>query len=217
MMLYTVPHSETSAISNGLHPRNYDGWLDPGRVKARYGIGPVDPTVLFSGRAVYQKGPDLLVEAMPSVLKFHPNAKFIFAGDGEMRAGVEQRCWDLGVHHATRFLGFKNNGTLTDLYKACDVVCVPSRNEPFGIVVLEAWSSGKPVIVTKTGGPDEFVWHEVNGLKVYPNPDSVAWGIGTLFTNFEWARWMGSNGRVAAESAFTWDKIAGDVANVYSL
>jgi glycogen synthase len=217
MWMYEVPDWKISAIYNGVNPRNYDGWLDPGRVKARYGIGPVDPTVLFSGRAVYQKGPDLLVEAMPSVLKFHPNAKFIFAGDGEMRAGVEQRCWDLGVHHATRFLGFKNNGALTDLYKACDVVCVPSRNEPFGIVVLEAWSSGKPVIVTKTGGPDEFVWHEVNGLKVYPNPDSVAWGIGTLFTNFEWARWMGSNGRVAAESAFTWDKIAGDVANVYSL
>jgi glycosyltransferase involved in cell wall biosynthesis len=102
------------------------------------------------------------------------------------------------------------------LYKACDVVCVPSRNEPFGIVVLEAWSAGKPVIVTKNGGPDEYVWHEVNGLKIYPNYDSVGWGIGTLFTNFEWARWMGRNGRVAVEAAFTWDAIADRVVNVYT-
>jgi len=83
-------------------------------------------------------------------------------------------------------------------------------------VVLEAWSAGKPVIATKNGGPDEYVWHEVNGLKISPNPDSVAWGIGTLFTNWEWARWMGRNGRVAVESGFTWDAVADRVAHVYT-
>jgi glycosyltransferase involved in cell wall biosynthesis len=150
------------------------------------------------------------------LLRHHQRAKFVFVGDGEMRAWVEQRAWDLGVHHATRFLGFRNNGELADLYKACDVVCVPSRNEPFGIVVLEAWSAGKPVIVTMNGGPNEYVWHEVNGLKIYPNYDSVGWGIGTAFTNWEWARWMGRNGRVAVEAAFTWDAIADRVVNVYT-
>ena len=82
--------------------------------------------------------------------------------------------------------------------------------------MLEAWSAGKPVIVSKNGGPDEYVWHEVNGLKIYPNPNSVGWGIGTLFTNFEWARWMGGNGRTAVESAFTWDRVADRVVEVYN-
>ena len=172
--------------------------------------------VLFSGRLVLQKGPDLLVEAIPHILKFYPNAKFVFAGDGEMRAAIESRIHTLGVAHATRFLGFQCNGSLTNLYKACDVVCVPSRNEPFGIVLLEAWSAGKPVVSTRNGGPNEFVWHEVNGLKVYATPDSIAWGLGTLFTNFEWARWMGRNGRVAAESAFSWDAVAKQILSVYS-
>jgi glycosyltransferase involved in cell wall biosynthesis len=175
----------------------------------------MDPTVLFSGRMVLQKGPDLLVEAIPHVLKFYPNAKFVFAGDGEMRGSVEHRARELGISHATRFLGFQANGTLTRLYKACDVVCVPSRNEPFGIVLLEAWSAGKPVVSTINGGPAEFVWHEVNGLHVYANPDSIAWGLGTLFTNFEWGRWMGRNGRIAVESAFCWDSIADRVLDVY--
>jgi glycogen synthase len=216
MWMYEVPDWKISTIYNGVNLHNYDGWLDPGGVKARYGIGPMDPTVLFSGRAVYQKGPDLLVEAIPHILWHYPGAKFVFAGDGEMRAAVQHRAWQLGVQHATRFLGFKSNGELTELYKACDVVCVPSRNEPFGIVVLEAWSAGKPVIVTKNGGPDEYVWHEVNGLKIYPNHDSVGWGIGTLFTNWEWARWMGRNGRVAVEASFTWDAIADRAAHVYT-
>jgi len=213
--MYEVPSWKMTTIYNGVNYRNYNGSIDPGEVKAAYGIGPMDPTVLFSGRMVVQKGPDLLVEAIPHILKFHPHAKFVFAGDGEMRASVEQRCHQLGIAHATRFLGFQTNGTLTNLYKACDVVCVPSRNEPFGIVLLEGWSAGKPVVSTVNGGPAEFVWHEVNGLKVYARPESIAWGIGTLFTNFEWARWMGHNGRIAVESAFCWDSIADQVLEVY--
>jgi glycosyltransferase involved in cell wall biosynthesis len=213
--MYEIPHWKICAIYNGVNPRNYDGFIDPADVRRRYHIGPVDPMVLFSGRMVYQKGPDLLIEAIPAILKFYPGAKFVFAGDGEMRSQLEHRARSLGVGHATRFVGFQLNGTLTDIYKSCDVVCVPSRNEPFGIVVLEAWSCGKPVVSTVNGGPAEFVWHEVNGLKVYPNPDSIAWGLGTLFTNFEWGRWMGRNGRVAVETAFSWNSIADQVLGVY--
>jgi glycosyltransferase involved in cell wall biosynthesis len=215
MWMYEAPDWKISTIYNGVNAHEYDGWIEPGEVRARYGIGAMDPTILFCGRLVYQKGPDLLVEAIPWIVKCVPAAKFIFAGDGEMRQAAESRAWQLGVGHAVRFLGYRNGRELVDLYKACDAVCMPSRNEPFGITALEAWSAGKPVIVSKNGGPDEFVWHEVNGLKIYPNPNSVAWGIGTLFTNFEWARWMGRNGRMAAEDAFSWDAVANHVAQVY--
>jgi glycosyltransferase involved in cell wall biosynthesis len=213
--MYEVPEWKISTVYNGVNVRQYDGPVDAGEVKRRYGVGPVDPTVLFAGRMVYQKGPDLLMEAIPPVLGFYPHAKFLFAGDGESRGAVERRAHELGVAHAIRFLGFHSNGALVDLYKACDAVCVPSRNEPFGIVVLEAWSAGKPIVCTNNGGPAEFVRHQVNGLSVYANPDSIAWGLGTLFTNFEWARWMGRNGRIAAETAFSWNQVADRVLAVY--
>ena len=215
MWMYEVPEWKINTIYNGVNFKNYDGVIDPGEVKRAYGLGPMDPMVLFSGRMVVQKAPDLLVEAIPHIVKFHPHAKFVFAGDGEMRAAVEQRARQLGIAHATRFLGFQANGALTHLYKACDAVCVPSRNEPFGITLLEAWSAGKPVVSTINGGPAEFVWHEVNGLKVYAHADSIAWGLGTLFTNFEWARWMGRNGRVAVETSFSWDSITDHVLELY--
>jgi len=215
MWMYNVPDGKLSVVHNGVNVHNYDGWVDPKEIRSRYGVGPIDPTVLFSGRLVHQKGPDLLMDAIPYVLRFHPHAKFVFAGDGEMRGGLERRAHQLGVAHATRFLGFQQNGTLANLYKACDAVCVPSRNEPFGIVVLEAWSAGKPVVSSRNGGPAEFVRHEVNGLKVDPNPNSIAWGLGTLFTNFEWARWMGRNGRHAAERDFSWDTAADRAMSAY--
>ncbi len=215
MWMYNLPDWKVSVVYNGVALHQFDGWLDPGRIKNQYHIGAMDPTVLFVGRMVYQKGPDLLVEAISSVLSYYPNAKFVFVGDGEMKAHVESRAHQLNVASATRFVGMKNGMELIDLFRACDVVCIPSRNEPFGIVVLEAWSAGKPVVVTVNGGPNEFVWHEVNGLKIYPEPNSVAWGLGTLFTNFEWGRWMGQNGRIAVESAFTWDSVANDVIPLY--
>lgn len=215
MWMYEVPDWKISVAYNGVNLHHFDGWIDPWEVKRGYGIGPLDPTVLFCGRMVYQKGPDLLIEAIPYILRFYPHAKFVFIGDGEMMAIVQSRAQQLGVSHATRFAGHRAGWELINMYKACDVVCVPSRNEPFGIVVLEAWSAGKPVVVSKSGGPDEYVWHEVNGLKIYPNPESIAWGLGTLFTNFEWARWMGRNGRLAVETAFTWDVVADKVLSVY--
>jgi glycosyltransferase involved in cell wall biosynthesis len=132
-----------------------------------------------------------------------------------MRWGLQHRAHELGVAHATRFLGHTRSHDLVDLYKACDAVCMPSRNEPFGITALEGWAAGKPVVASKNGGPDEFVWHNVNGLKIYPTVDSIGWGIGTLFTDFDWARWMGRNGRVAAEEAFSWDRIADLVLQCY--
>jgi glycogen synthase len=214
--IYNVPDWKACMVYNGISYGSFDGYIDAGREKANYHIAPMDPTVLFVGRMTSQKGPDILVEAIPFVLRFHPNAKFIFTGEGDMRGRVEHMARERGVSHACRFYGHFDRGKLVALYKACDCVCVPSRNEPFGIVVLEAWAAGKPVVATKNGGPSEFVWHDVNGYQIYPNPSSVAWGIGTLFNDFEHGRWMGANGRKAVETTFSWDTIAGHTYGVYT-
>ena len=215
MWMYNTPDEKIDVVYNGVNVHNFDRQVDGGQVKESLGIGIFDPMVLFAGRIVHQKGPDLLIEAVKVVLESYPNAKFIFAGDGDMRSGLERRSQDLGISHALRFLGFCQGEHLKNLYKACDVVCVPSRNEPFGIVILEAWSASKPVVVSRNGGPGEFVWHDVTGLQISDYPSSIAWGIKTVFDNFDHAKWMGENGRIAAETAFSWDSIAEQVSNVY--
>jgi hypothetical protein len=213
--MYNVPGDKVSAIGNGVDWKKFDFEMDSGKIKAEYGIGPMDPTVLFCGRMVWQKGPDILVEAIPAILKTTPSAKFVFIGDGDMRAGLEARTRHLGVAHTVRFLGYRNGDELVRLIKASDVVCVPSRNEPFGIVVLEGWAAGKPVVVTENGGPSEFVRHEINGLKIYSCPDSVIWGINRVFSDFERARQMGRNGRQFLEERFGWDKVVEQTLGVY--
>jgi len=215
MWMYNVPHWKVHSIYNGVNYKHFDGFIDQGAVKQRYGVGPFDPMVLFAGRMTVQKGPDLLIEAIPFVLRHHPNTRFVFAGDGHLRGAVENRARQLGINHATRFIGHQNAWGLVDLFRACDCVCVPSRNEPFGIVILEAWSAGKPVVASEIGGPSEFVWHDVTGYKIQPNPNSIAWGLGTVFANSEHAKWMGKNGRQAVEKDFSWDVIADHTLGVY--
>lgn len=215
MWMYELLGEKIRVVHNGVSPHKWARWLDPGAVKARYGIGPLDPTVLYTGRMAYQKGPDLLLEAVPKVLAVHPEAKFIFVGDGDMRGHLQGLAQANGWGGSVRFLGYVPEDELINLYNACDAVCVPSRNEPFGIVVLEAWSAGEPVVVTHSGGPDEFVWHDVNGYLVYQSPESIAWGLGTLMRDWDHARWMGHNGRVAVETAFCWDQIADRTIEAY--
>ena len=213
--LYEVPDWKVQTIYNGVSTLQFDYAVDAGEVKRRYAIGPLDPMILFVGRMVVQKGPDILVRAMPSILRHYPHAKFVFVGDGHMKEDVCRIGHQLGVAHAMRVLGVVRGRELTNLFKACDVVAVPSRNEPFGIVILEGWSAHKPVVSTKRGGPAEFVWHEINGLHVDDTPESVAWGLGTLIADHDRCRWMGRNGRATVDAAFGWDSIAEQTEMVY--
>ncbi|MCA9400238.1 MAG: glycosyltransferase family 4 protein [Candidatus Omnitrophica bacterium] len=213
--LYDLPEYKVGVIYNGVNCNEFDGWIDDLAVRKMYEIGPYDPIILFVGRMVYQKGPDILMEAIPSILKHYPETKFVFGGDGGMRWQVEERAHHLGIHQSLRFLGHIGGWRLKDLFKTADFVCVPSRNEPFGIVILEAWSAGKPVVATVNGGPKEFVLHDVNGYKVEANPDSLGWGMGNMMMDHDHAQWMGRNGRLAVETVFSWDTIADETIKVY--
>jgi glycosyltransferase involved in cell wall biosynthesis len=213
--LYQVPQHKAHVVYNGVNATTFDYNVDAGEIKRRYHIGPLDPVVLFVGRMVVQKGPDILMNTLPGVLRHYPNVKYVFAGDGHMRGEVYTQAGRLGVSHAVRMLGDVRGRALHDLFKACDIVAVPSRNEPFGIVILEGWAAHKPVVSTKRGGPAEFVWHEVNGLQVDDTSESVGWGVGTLLADHNRCRWMGRNGRAAVDAAFSWDMIAEQTEAVY--
>jgi len=193
----------------------YEGFVDCAEIKSRYGIAPMTPTILFVGRLAYQKGPDLLLEALPSVLSTRSDAMAVFVGDGHLRADLIRRSEELGIQHAVRFLGSMTGEPLKELFKVADCVCVPSRNEPFGIVVLEAWACAKPVVVSSSGGPGEFVRHMEDGVHVYPETGSIAWGLREVLSNFEHARRMGEAGQGRCRHDFTWDRVAEQTEGFY--
>ncbi|OII75565.1 LPS glycosyltransferase [Cryptosporidium ubiquitum] len=208
--LFGVNRNKIKVIYNGIHCRTFDRVVmnDAGEVKRQYGIGPLEPTFLCVARMALQKGVDLLIEAVPSILKYRNDTKFIIVGDGHQKDEIVRRSHQLGIYNSVRFVGKKLGDDVIRLYKACDAVVVPSRNEPFGIVVLEGWTAGKPVVATTSGGPRDFLTPNVDGYLVEPCKDSIAWGCCEILKNFDHSRWMGSRGRVKAAYSFSWDSIA---------
>lgn len=215
--IYQVPNEKIHVVPNGVNYRAFDGFLNPAEVKGRYGFGPLTPTIFSPGRMTVQKGLDMLVEAVPMILASYPEVRFIISGEGPEKEAVVRRAYEVGAAGAIVFLGTMPRWQYIDLMRACDIVAVPSRNEPFGIVVLEAWAAGKPVVATTSGGPREFVWHDVNGFLVDANPGGMAHGIGSLLADHDHCRALGANGRRAVEEKFNWDNVAAYTEGVYQI
>jgi glycosyltransferase involved in cell wall biosynthesis len=123
-------------------------------------------TVLAMGRMVDNKGFDLLLDAFAGVAANHAGSNLVLAGDGRARADLQTRADRLGLGARVRFPGRLDRRQVGAALAAADIYVVPSRVEPFGIVILEAWNAGLPVIVTNRGGPPEFVTDGVDGLLV---------------------------------------------------
>jgi hypothetical protein len=210
-----------TVIYNGIHsgPIQKMEWCDDwtGNTKEDKGFGRMDPMFLFVGRHTAQKGCDLLIEAIPMILQARGDAKFVIVGDGHLKAANEARAYGMGIGHAVCFTGSLKSGSahLKALFKSCEAVVVPSRNEPFGIVVLEAWASGKPVVATTCGGPRDFVKPGEDGYLVDPNPGSISWGCCKILENFEHSKWMGKNAQAKAAREFSWEHIARSTQEVY--
>jgi glycosyltransferase involved in cell wall biosynthesis len=213
---YAVPHTKIHVVPNGVSYHHFDGFIEPAPIKARYGIAPLDPTILATGRVTPQKGLDMLVEAAPMVLGYFPSAKFVIAGGGPEMDGIARRAHELGVAHAVRCCGALSRSEYIDLMRAADIVALPSRNEPFGIAALEAWAAGKPVVATTAGGTPEYIWHDVNGFLVDANPGGLAHGIGSLLADHDHCRALGRNGRVAVEHKYNWDVVADYTEGVFN-
>ncbi|MEM2882389.1 MAG: glycosyltransferase family 4 protein [Candidatus Bathyarchaeia archaeon] len=213
--LYNVPLDKIEVVPNGIDPSLFKLNVDPGRIKERYGIHPLAPLIIFVGRMEYQKGPDLLLEAIPKVLGNRWDAKFIFIGDGGMRNYLEGRANELGVGHAVKFLGFVPHPQYLEILNSCDIVCLPSRNEPFGMTLLEAWAAGRPIVATDVGGFGENIDNFNNGVKVYTNPESVAWGINYLLNSPEAMKRISERGEEKVRN-FSWENVAKKMENIYS-
>jgi len=204
---YAVPESKMWVVPNGINCQKYDGYIDPAQVKEKYGVGCMDPMILFVGRmSGGLKGSDIIVEAMPQILGTHGGSKAVFVGDGDAKMHCDHRSKELGVEGSCRFLGSKKGQELVDLYKACDVVVVPSRNEPFGLIILEAWAAGKPVVVSDQVGCPVEMWDD--GLVVSCTPAGFAWGCQEILNDFDRARNMGKKGRDRAAFTMTWEASA---------
>jgi glycosyltransferase involved in cell wall biosynthesis len=152
---------------------------DPGAIKKRVNIGPVDPVILYIGDMNEAHGPDLLMKAVPAVLKNHPQARFVFVGDGALQWPLRVHARYLLLEHAVRMLGHVSGEALLDLIHAADIICAPSREHTEEWPVLAGWAAKKPVLSTHPMS-GSFLHHEKDSVLCYASENSIVWGVERL-------------------------------------
>lgn len=183
---------------------------------------PKERTVLFVGgldRAHYFKGVPVLLRAFLRLRSRSPEPKavLIIVGDGNLRPMYERLAASLGIRDRVIFLGKVLDEELPAAYRLADVVVLPSvdRSEAFGIVLLEAMASGRPIIASNLPGVRTLVAAGKNGLLVPPgDDDALAVAMFSLLTKRSLVQKMGQASRVLAR-AYTADRIAHRLVKLY--
>jgi glycosyltransferase involved in cell wall biosynthesis len=169
------------------------------RLRGRLEIGS-RPSVLFLGRRDEGKGYTTLLQAWKRVIEVVSTAVLLLAGPGSLEYS------SLGgdiPNDSVRDLGTPDEQEKADALAACDVFCLPSAHESFGIVYVEAWSYGKPVICGTAPACRELVQDNKTGLWADQNPQSLAGKIISLLKNPSAAQRMGACGRAFQQANFT--------------
>ena len=191
--------------------RPLDEWempCDLARAKVEIGLGASDRMLLFVGPLEWAAGPDLIVDALTTVVPRTADVRMVFVGCGAMRDGIAERAQRSGVGHAVRLLGHVELHQLIPLLRAAEGLLVPARQrvaQDEDVVAL-ARRAGRPVLTTH-GGPAHLVCHEHDGVVVYDNPPSLVWGMGRLLEDRRHAEEMGRNGLRQGQGA-SWTEVA---------
>ncbi|MCB9381420.1 MAG: glycosyltransferase [Acidimicrobiaceae bacterium] len=153
------------------------------------------------GRLEPQKGVLELLPALPPLLGASPRTRVVLVGDGSLRPEIERSLTSLGIAHRVLLTGWVERGG--EVMPALDVLALPSRWEPFGIVNLEAAAAGVPVVAYAVDGVPEVVADGVTGVLVPPG-DSAAFvaALGRLCADRPRRAALGAAGRARLDAEF---------------
>jgi glycosyltransferase involved in cell wall biosynthesis len=199
----------------------------------KYNLNKEDKIILFLGnldRAHYFKGVDYLLKAFSLLqkrlgieqIKKEQGGKIrlLIVGSGDLLPVYKKLASDLGIANKVIFTGFIPNEELARHYNLADIFVLPSidKSEAFGLVLLEAASSGKPVIASNLPGVRSVVKEGENGLLFQPkNEGDLASRISYLLSNEELRKKMGEAGRKMVEESYSWERIGKKLEEVYKL
>ena len=159
--------------------------------------------ILTVAKLYPRKGLDVLLTSIAQLRHVHKDYKFVIAGDGSEEETLRQRALKLGLGDTVVFMGYVKSEAIPALVRDCEFFVLPSRSEPFGIVLLEAMLFGKAVVATRVGGIPEFVTDGINGILVpAEDSDALAKGITLLIENEDLRDSLGRSGRAEIDNTF---------------
>lgn len=206
--------AETDVAVSRINPGVDTTAFSPAEQTTRDSSGPF--TVLFVGRFVPVKNIPFLVSSFAAFHESHPDSRLVLVGDGPKRRAVETAVENHGIGDAVRLPGYVPNDELPELYRDADVFVLSSDHESFGMVLLEAMSSGLPVVAPAIDWIPAIVEDETDGLLYEPGSQSELLDhLETLYADEQRRRRLGQQARESIEAGYDWDSRASDLKAVF--
>lgn len=183
----------------------------PPVARAALGTPPDSLALLVLARMHRVKGIDTMLHALADL----PGATLWLAGEGPARAEYEALARSLGVADRTRFLGWRTDRRA--LIEAADIVVLPSRYEPFGTVIVEAWAMRRPLVATLADGARQYVADDRTGLTVpIDDPAALAAALRRLAADPALRARLAEAGHAAYQANFTREVVTARLQACYA-
>lgn len=222
---YHADPARIRTIAPGVDLRTFTPDGDRDAARARLGLRPDQVALAFVGRIQPLKAPDVLLRAAATLLDRRPELRARLAvlvvggpsGSGLARPeALAALARELGIADVVRFLPPRAGDDLAEIYRAADVVAVPSHSESFGLVALEAQACGTPVVAAAVGGLPTAVAHERSGLLVEGH-DPARWADALARVGLDRTeRQRLAAGAVEHAGMFSWDRTADALLAAYA-
>jgi len=206
-------------IYNGVPLEHFQPGPEPDGLRRELGLGSRHRVVMIVARLTPWKGHAELLRALPRVVNRFPDARLVVVGttnfwQAEYLDELQALAEDQGVGHAVLWTGHRQD--IPELLRLCEMLVLPSRDEPFGRSLVEAMATGKPVVAGRGGAAPEICPDGLCGYLVdHDDPAEIADGLLALLTDPERAAEMGRAGRRRALDLFDADANAERVQALY--
>ena len=176
--------------------------------------------ILTVGHLEERKGQDMVIKALPHVLKEVPGVKYVIVGQGPYKQKLEWLVNELNLNQNVIFAGYVTDEDLPEYFNSCHVFIMPSRLvgnsvEGFGISYIEASACGKPAVGGKSGGIEDAILDGVTGYLVEPTDvEQISKTLILLLKDDELAKTLGQNGRRRVEQELSWKAVAQKVRHM---
>ena len=212
-----IKDRKITIVYNGIDTEKFNPEISGDKFRIKFNIDESTCLIGMIARIVPWKGCDDFIKAAAEVIKVIPNSKFVIVGEAPERVYLDKLIKlsrKLKREEKIIFTGLYSD--MLDVYGSLDLFVLPSWEEPFGRVILEAMSMAKPIVATNTGGTPEQIFNNVTGILVPPKDHiSLANGIIKILQNRKMAEKMGIAGRKWVEKCFGINQYVTGIENLY--
>jgi glycosyltransferase involved in cell wall biosynthesis len=208
-----VPPGRAVTVHEGIDIERVER-AEPAQLHGEFWLPHHAPLIGNVAALVAHKGQRHLIEAARVVLPQAPDARFIIAGEGELRPALERQIKEYHLEKHVLLAGFRPD--VLSLHKAFDIFAMSSITEGLGTSLLDAMAAGKPIVATRAGGIPEVVVDGETGLLVPPRDhEAMADAIVQLLRDESLRRQMGDAGRARARALFSAERMVQNTLQVY--